>query len=88
MKICFRIGALIVVLFLSSAAYGTTTFGTTAAGPLAYNPLNTFVYASNGFNPNLPAWVWSTGGFEFTVATDLGDRQPDRAPCAPSAIRR
>jgi PEP-CTERM motif len=54
----------------ASTAHATTSFGTTASGTLGYNPNNTYAYMSNGFNPNLPAWIWSTGGFEFTVPQD------------------
>jgi PEP-CTERM motif len=62
---------LVLILALASAAHATTTFGTTAAGPLGFNPNNTYVFMDNGFNNQLPAWVWSTGGFEFTVPSDI-----------------
>jgi PEP-CTERM motif len=63
---------LVVVLTVAfaSAAHATTSFGTTPSGTLGYDPNNTYAFMSNGFNPNIPAWIWSTGGFEFTVLQD------------------
>jgi hypothetical protein len=66
-----RFQPLVLTFVLASTAHATTTFGTTAAGPLGFNPNNTYVFMDNGFNNQLPAWVWSTGGFEFTVPSDI-----------------
>ncbi len=54
------------VLAIAPAASAAILFGTTTSGTLDYNPFSVSIFISDGFNPNLPAWIWNTGGIEFS----------------------
>jgi len=55
------------VLAVAPAASAAMLFGTTTSGTLDYNPNSVYIFISDSFNPNLPAWIWSTAGFEFSL---------------------
>jgi hypothetical protein len=62
-----RVLFLLMPLAIAPMAHATLTFGTTPSGPLAYTSGSTYAEAVDTFNSGLPAWIWSTGGFEFSL---------------------
>ena len=56
-------------LAIAPAAHATLTFGTTPSGPLGYTSSDVYAEAVDSYNSQLPAWIWSTAGFEFSLPT-------------------
>jgi hypothetical protein len=62
-----RVLFVIMPLAMAPAAHATLSFGTTPSGPLGYTTQDLFSMAADSYNAGLPAWIWSTGGFEFSL---------------------
>ncbi len=57
-----------------SAAQATTTFGTVAAGPLGFDPNNTYGYMDNGFNNQIAGLDLVYGRIPIYRGVGLRDR--------------